>query len=296
MEESAAVRLGRLVRERRKYLKLTQADVQAAGGPSTATLRLIEGGKHTDFRDGTGAALEKVLRWEVGSIDAVLSGRDPAEIEHRLGRGLASLIPSERDEPNIEDPLVRLLIDLAIDADQVDTTASGLPFEPESVDELVDEVDSLLIDIDKLTQRIHDEALTAVGGDLEVLKQLKAEVIKVRRNRRLGRGRDQTELFDHMLDIAKQAHLEGVSEAEMRRRLNQEFDADSPRPELDTHRAAAASEAARPDVAWRPSDETDVDPAAGSGGILRAARGAKQPPEGRLRRDAHDAVENQDAP
>lgn len=79
--ETAAQRLGRLVRERRKQLKMTQADVQEVGGPSTATLRLIEGGHHTDFRDGTGAALEAAIRWQSGSIDNVLAGDDPTPLQ-----------------------------------------------------------------------------------------------------------------------------------------------------------------------------------------------------------------------
>lgn len=74
MTENVATRLGRLIRERRKSLNLTQADIQAAGGPSTATLRLIEGGKHTDFRSSTSQPLEKVLQWAPGSIDQILGG------------------------------------------------------------------------------------------------------------------------------------------------------------------------------------------------------------------------------
>lgn len=81
--ESDAQRLGRLVRARRKSLRLTQADVQNAGGPSTATLRLIEGGKHTDFRDGTGSALEEALQWKLGSIDNILAGGAPIPLERK---------------------------------------------------------------------------------------------------------------------------------------------------------------------------------------------------------------------
>jgi transcriptional regulator with XRE-family HTH domain len=78
--EDAATRLGRLIRERRRALKMTQADVQAAGGPSTATLRLIEGGKHTDFRPGTIQPLETVLQWQPGSIAVILDGFDPIPV------------------------------------------------------------------------------------------------------------------------------------------------------------------------------------------------------------------------
>lgn len=75
-----AQRLGRLIRQRRKGLKLTQAAVQAADGPSTATLRLIEGGKHTDLRPGTAEPLERILKWRPGSIAAILKGGVPIEI------------------------------------------------------------------------------------------------------------------------------------------------------------------------------------------------------------------------
>ncbi|MGB3485249.1 MAG: hypothetical protein WBB07_23920 [Mycobacterium sp.] len=77
MTEKPAERLGRLIRARRKELKLTQADVQQAHGPSPATLRLIEAGKHKDFRASTSQPLETVLKWEPGSIDRVLAGGAP---------------------------------------------------------------------------------------------------------------------------------------------------------------------------------------------------------------------------
>lgn len=82
-----AERLGPLVRQRRKELKLTQAEVQEAGGPSTATLRLIEGGNHTDFRAGTVEPLERILQWQPGSITAVLSGGKPTEIPRQSAPG-----------------------------------------------------------------------------------------------------------------------------------------------------------------------------------------------------------------
>jgi hypothetical protein len=80
MAEDAAARLGRLVRARRKALKLTQADIQASGGPSTATLRLIENGKHTDFRTSTSQPLERALLWQPGSIASILRGGEPGVI------------------------------------------------------------------------------------------------------------------------------------------------------------------------------------------------------------------------
>lgn len=75
--DDAARRLGEAIRQRRKELKLTQLDVQKMGGPSTATLRLIEGGKHTDFRASTSRPLERALGWNPGSIDLILDGKEP---------------------------------------------------------------------------------------------------------------------------------------------------------------------------------------------------------------------------
>lgn len=102
---------------------MTQADVQGAGGPSTATLRLIEGGKHKDFRDGTGSDLEKAIQWMPGSIDNVLAGGDPTPVRrpvaiHTRGGGVrAEIIQAVENafsrgsaDPDAEaDRLARLL-------------------------------------------------------------------------------------------------------------------------------------------------------------------------------------------
>ncbi|TLF96769.1 hypothetical protein FEK35_27140 [Nocardia cyriacigeorgica] len=63
------------VRARRKELKLTQGEIQAAGGPSTATLRMIEGAKPVDFRASTTNPLEDALGWPRGTIADVLNGK-----------------------------------------------------------------------------------------------------------------------------------------------------------------------------------------------------------------------------
>ncbi|MCW2496066.1 hypothetical protein [Jatrophihabitans sp.] len=67
-------RLGEFVLARRKELRLTQEAVQAMGGPSPATLRLIEQGHELEYRNGTTEPLEDVLQWERGAISAVLRG------------------------------------------------------------------------------------------------------------------------------------------------------------------------------------------------------------------------------
>jgi hypothetical protein len=69
--------LGRLVRERRTELGLTQAEVQSAGGPSPATLYLIETGRHGSYRPQVLRRLERALGWRAGSVRAVLAGGQP---------------------------------------------------------------------------------------------------------------------------------------------------------------------------------------------------------------------------
>ena len=55
-------RLGSYVRERRPELGLTQEEIATRGGPSTATLRLIEGGKGP-FRAKSLRQLADALHW-----------------------------------------------------------------------------------------------------------------------------------------------------------------------------------------------------------------------------------------
>jgi hypothetical protein len=67
-------RLAEYVLERRIELDLTQAEVQAAGGPSPAVQRQIEGALSQSYQRRVLAALERALRWERGSVRAVLAG------------------------------------------------------------------------------------------------------------------------------------------------------------------------------------------------------------------------------
>jgi transcriptional regulator with XRE-family HTH domain len=71
------VRLGVAVRQRRRELRLTQEEVRELGGPSTATVRLIEKGEPTDLRRGTVEQLEKALQWETGSVELIMLGEKP---------------------------------------------------------------------------------------------------------------------------------------------------------------------------------------------------------------------------
>src|SRR5271165_5901787 len=73
-------RLAALVSERRGDLALTQEDVRAAGGPSTATQRLIERGQEARYQLRILAGLEKALGWQRGSCRRILAGGDPLPI------------------------------------------------------------------------------------------------------------------------------------------------------------------------------------------------------------------------
>lgn len=69
-------RLAKFVRERRTALGLSQEQVAAAGGPSSATQRKIENGHHGSY-PATQRRLETALGWEHGSARRILDGGDP---------------------------------------------------------------------------------------------------------------------------------------------------------------------------------------------------------------------------
>jgi len=71
-------RLGKRVtseRARRGYRSL--AAFAAAAGLSTSTVDSIEHGRKSGYDPNTIAALEHALGWRTGSVDRVLSGREP---------------------------------------------------------------------------------------------------------------------------------------------------------------------------------------------------------------------------
>jgi transcriptional regulator with XRE-family HTH domain len=69
--------LGQLVRERRTELGLTQAEIHSAGGPSAATLYLIETGRRGSYRPQVLRRLERALGWRAGSVRRALAGDQP---------------------------------------------------------------------------------------------------------------------------------------------------------------------------------------------------------------------------
>jgi transcriptional regulator with XRE-family HTH domain len=76
-------KLGQQVRDRRAELGLTQAEVAERGGPSVETLRALENDRSKRLSPRVRRALERVLQWETGSIDAVLDGGVPTPTRPR---------------------------------------------------------------------------------------------------------------------------------------------------------------------------------------------------------------------
>jgi transcriptional regulator with XRE-family HTH domain len=78
-------RLARYVRERRDELGLTQEEVAGRGGPSTATIRLIEGGEQESYRPKSLRQLAEALEWTPESPLAILNGREPVRLPSDFG-------------------------------------------------------------------------------------------------------------------------------------------------------------------------------------------------------------------
>jgi hypothetical protein len=87
-------RLAEFTRERRVELGMTQEDVRFAGGPSTATMRLIEGALQQSYQPATLRDLEKALQWERGSVIRVLSGGEPSVVTPASAPVAPSLLPA----------------------------------------------------------------------------------------------------------------------------------------------------------------------------------------------------------
>lgn len=76
-----AKRLGQLVKRRRVQLCLQTGKALADAAHLTPrVISDIEVGRRTNFSGSTKAAIEDKLLWEVGSIDAILSGGDPTPL------------------------------------------------------------------------------------------------------------------------------------------------------------------------------------------------------------------------
>lgn len=75
-------RLGERVRARRHEMGWTQLDVVTQGGPSIDRIQAIEAARVTRYSSRTLAKLERGLRWEPGSVKAIVEdGGEPTPEE-----------------------------------------------------------------------------------------------------------------------------------------------------------------------------------------------------------------------
>lgn len=81
-------RLGDLMEARRIELGLRWSEVATTGGPAYETLRAIRAGTAA-IRPLTKRGIEIGLRWEQGSVDAILAGRDPVPLNAAAPRPAA---------------------------------------------------------------------------------------------------------------------------------------------------------------------------------------------------------------
>jgi DNA-binding XRE family transcriptional regulator/uncharacterized protein (DUF4415 family) len=65
------------VKARREELGMTQTQLAANGGPSTASIRAVEAARAPSITGRTIRALETALGWEAGSVQDVLLGNEP---------------------------------------------------------------------------------------------------------------------------------------------------------------------------------------------------------------------------
>jgi hypothetical protein len=103
-------RLAERVRGRRRELGLTHAQVAAAGGPAVSTMVRIEAAARTGYRGGTLGRLERVLRWDGGSIEAILAGGEPSGIVLHYADPVLQYLS---ETPGMRKEDVEMLIQLA---------------------------------------------------------------------------------------------------------------------------------------------------------------------------------------
>lgn len=76
------VELGRQVKQRRKEMRLAQADLAQRGGPGELTVRRIERGEANKLRNGTKSQLETALSVRPGWVDRILTGEATDEAQN----------------------------------------------------------------------------------------------------------------------------------------------------------------------------------------------------------------------
>lgn len=77
-DPAAWERLGKIARQRREELELTQAEVAGLAGIATQTVHRLEKGSRPSRHMSSWSKLERALGWLPGSVDAILEGGVPA--------------------------------------------------------------------------------------------------------------------------------------------------------------------------------------------------------------------------
>lgn len=92
------VKLGRLLEDRRIELGYDsrEAFAEETGVASSRVLSDLENAKRTNFSRATLLGVEAAYEWKRGSIDSVLSGREPTPIEEDKG-----IVVQERRTPTV---------------------------------------------------------------------------------------------------------------------------------------------------------------------------------------------------
>lgn len=116
--------LAAAIRERRDELGLTQEQVAARGGPSTATLRLLEGALQTSYRHRTYVDLDRALGWPSGHARAVLTGTASVQPP-----GEAAGYVSDRGSATADDEILEMVRDARTRLDEIERRLRPEPVE-----------------------------------------------------------------------------------------------------------------------------------------------------------------------
>lgn len=106
--EDDRARLARLMNDRRMALGLKWSDVAAAGGTSPETLRAVRR-ESAPLRDLTKAGIARGLQWTTDSVDRVLGGGNPVQLEDEYRdqagppAGAPEVVRSNWDDSTVRD-------------------------------------------------------------------------------------------------------------------------------------------------------------------------------------------------
>lgn len=212
--QEAVEALAAAVAERRAYLGRSQVDVWKRGGPSNSTMTSIESAASLSVTPSTLKKLDAGLDWTEGTALRVLLGelppatavRDPKYDRRTLSEAAESrpiyrATSSERAEPSRGTAVdySGLIAAIAVDADDIHTTARNIDTmidtdvsDPDDVESLIYDVETLISDVDDLVAAIAgfvetiDQYAKLIVGPAK-LQRLKNETLRFRRQQTIQR-------------------------------------------------------------------------------------------------------------